>query len=216
MTLNDLLKTFHGGTSSEESITNEFTELSKKILYGGHFRIKKTEGTKNIYPEVIEFYYHEENGSLKDPIMYHTNLHAPKGTAFPYYKLGRLNLHQSGIDVTFENETMEYRASFLIRAYSVDNGEIEKRSTYLYDAMFDMSLPITIEWVPDEIPNDIKEKTLKGSWRQNVAKYEKEKGSYIKMEATNTDSDETTFSYNGKKYVKCTRMWRFEKGEFEQ
>lgn len=217
----ELLKTFKGGSSDEKEITGQFAELAKEILYGGHIIVSHAEETRNIYPEIIEFYYHEENGSIKDPIMYHTNFHAPKGTTYPYFECSRLNLHQSGIDVTFEDGEKQYRASFLIRAYSVDNGEVETRSTYLYDAMFDMPLPFTIEWKQEEIAKD--DRKLKGFWRQNVAKYEqdengdymKKNGTYEKMTAKGTEDEKDIFSYNGKKYVKCDRMWRFEKGKFE-
>lgn len=67
MELKDILATFSGGNSTEEKINKEFSELAKKLLYGGHFRVMNS---KNIYLEEIEFYYHEEgDSSMKDPSM---------------------------------------------------------------------------------------------------------------------------------------------------
>ncbi|MGM9804700.1 MAG: hypothetical protein ACI308_11060 [Muribaculaceae bacterium] len=50
---------------------------------------------------------------MKDPIVYHRN----GNNELPYLELGSLNCHESGIDVTFENEKKAFWASFLIRAY---------------------------------------------------------------------------------------------------
>lgn len=222
MKLNDILSSFKGGHfSSEDALTAEFAKLAKKLLYGGHFRVMNS---KDIYLEEIEFYYHEEGdgkNKIKDPIMYHTNDH--DGKVLPYFKLGRFNLHTSGVDVTFENEKEAYRASFLIRAYSI-KGDIEHRSTYIYDDMLYMGIPIgesiEIEWVEDEIDKNIENLQIEGTCRINVPEYEKnesgeykkdEKGKYIKRVALDTDVQEDTFMYSKVRYVKCHRQWRFTK-----
>lgn len=223
MKLNDILSSFNGGHfSSEDALTAEFAKLAKKLLYGGHFRVMNS---KDIYLEEIEFYYHEEGdgkNKIKDPIMYHTNDH--DGKTLPYFKLGRFNLHTSGVDVTFENKKEAYRASFLIRAYSIDKGDIEHRSTYIYDDMLYMGIPIgepiEIEWIEDEIDKNIENLQLEGTWRINVPEYEKnesgeyekdEKGKYIKREALESHCKEDTFVYSKIRYVKCHRPWRFVK-----
>ena len=132
----------------------------------------------------IELYYHEEyDGGLKDSKMYHTNENMPKSylnridkyfpeqltllyrsisenRGYPYFKIGSINLHQSGVDVTFENETKRYRASFLIRSYRVMKKEClnydcvlyDPCSSHLYDDMYNMGLLSlgnvnTIQWV---------------------------------------------------------------------
>lgn len=217
MHLREILSSFNGGTSSEDGINKEFARMAKHLLYGGHFRVMNS---KNIYLEEIEFYYHEEAGRIKDPIMYHTNDH--EGKPLPYYKLGRFNMHTSGVDVTFENEEKHYRASFLIRAYRVDNNPIETRSTYIYDDMFGMGIPydepIEIEWVEDQMSDDVKSLTLKGTWRRNVPEYSKDdEGCYLKddngkyvKEETAEDND-NTFAYGKSMYVKCHKPWRFIK-----
>ncbi len=212
MTLTDILSTFNGGKSSEDAINEEFAKLAKKLLYGGHFRVMNS---RNIYLEEIEFYYHDEReGGIKDPIMYHTNDHEKR--ELPYFKIGRFNMHTSGVDVTFENEEKQYRASFLIRAYSIDNKTIDYHSTHIYDDMFYMGIPmnepIEIEWIEDEMSESIKDVTLEGDWRNNVPEYHlDEYGKFVKQEATSSDCKENTFIYSGRHYVKCHKPWRFKK-----
>ncbi len=95
-------------------LDHQFLEIAKYIFYGGYFSVNDN---RRIYPEDIEFYYHEEDeNGLKDPVMYHTNDHEKKNV--PYYSIGSLNFHISGVDVTFEKKEKKYRASFLIRKYS--------------------------------------------------------------------------------------------------
>lgn len=217
MSLKEILSSFNGGASSEEIINEVFARMAKQLLYGGHFRVLNS---KNIYLEEIEFYYHEEDGRIKDPIMYHTNDH--EGKQVSYYKLGRFNMHTSGVDVTFENEEKQYRASFLIRAYRVDNNPIETRSTYIYDDMFGMGIPfdepIEIEWVEDKMDDNVKALSLKGTWRKNVPEYKRDEdgcyvkgidGKYIKEETT--EVNDNTFAYGKSRYVKCHKPWRFIK-----
>lgn len=176
--------------------------------------------SKNIYLEEIEFYYHEECGCIKDPIMYHTNDH--EGKSVPYYKLGRFNMHTSGVDVTFENEEKQYRASFLIRAYRVDDGPKQMNSTFIYDDMFFMGIPfdepIEIEWVEDKMDDNVKALSLKGVWRRNVPEYKRdEDGCYVKdddskyIKEETTEISDNTFAYGKTRYVKCHKPWRFIK-----
>jgi hypothetical protein len=75
-----------------------------------------------IYIRKVEFYFHPEEGSvftnIKDDIVYHRNNHYVEGEV-PYFAFMSFHAHFSGIDVTFENEALKYRASALIRAYEV-------------------------------------------------------------------------------------------------
>ena len=132
----------------------------------------------------IELYYHEEyDGGIKDHAMYHTNERLPQSykdklkkyspeklpyfykviyehSGYPYFKIGSFNLHQSGVDITFENEEKGYRASFLIRAYRMqkkddfnnENILYDPCSSHLYDDMYNAGLlsignNSTIVWV---------------------------------------------------------------------
>ena len=94
-----------------------FLECARGIL-AGHFKVSgKIAGktvVREIYPTAIELYYHEEGaGRFKDPIMYHTNdrkradhpdFFDKRGIeSIPYFPVGSLNPHTSGIDITFEN-----------------------------------------------------------------------------------------------------------------
>ena len=201
---------------TEDELLAAFKQLAPYLLYGGYFLV---DGKKEIYLDDIEFYYHEEReGGIKDPIMYHTNDH--EGKEVPYFEVGRLNLHISGIDVTFENPNEQYRASFLIRGFHVkqstqeDVQPYDPHSTHIYDEMLYMGLPlgkpIEIEWVENRIPGyDTYEP--KGEPRQNVAKYKynKEKGKYEKIVKAYSKSGKPIFE-------PCTRPWRFKKSDLKQ
>ena len=183
-----ILKGFHGGQMTEKELYEEFVNLARQLFFDGHFEVA-VEGKCNrkIYLQAIEFYYHEEDeNGIKDPVMYHSNDHEKR--ELPYFEIGRFNMHQSGVDVTFENPQKHYRASFLIRAYSFEPNPTEKkkcevRSTHIYDDMFFMGVPmdksIEITWANDN--EDSSNWKSNGMWRLNVADYEKdEKGKYIK------------------------------------
>ena len=125
---------FAPGEKGAEMIADTFLPIAKYALYGGHFHVDYKIGDGwagyDIKFNKIELYYHDEiPGGHIDPIMYHTNLHTPyylkdRGIkTYPYYAFGALNLHISGIDVSFENEAKQYRASFLIRDFTVYNPE---------------------------------------------------------------------------------------------
>ena len=47
-----------------------FMDLAKYLMYGGYFHCSERY---DLYITSVEFYYHEENGEIKDPIMYHRN-----------------------------------------------------------------------------------------------------------------------------------------------
>jgi hypothetical protein len=111
-----------GDTWDADAVKQCFMPCAEKILCKGYFLIN---GNYIIDIGAIELYYHEEKGNIKDYIMYHTNAHPYKSRmsefakGYPYFKPGSFNLHQSGLDVTFENPDInkKYRASFLIRSY---------------------------------------------------------------------------------------------------
>ena len=220
----DILKQFKGvvdiPTEKEklDSLDEQFRLMAKELLYGGYFLI---EGKKRLYLDDIEFYYHEETADgLKDPIMYHTNENEGKGKDIPYFELGRLNLHVSGVDVTFENPDKHYRASFLIRGFHIgcsayDPHAYDSHSTHVYSEMLYMGVPlgktIEIKWVNEKQPE--KETYIpKGEWRQNVAEYEYKEGKYSKIECKEKDFDpDKYFRYSGHVFKKCARKWRFKK-----
>ena len=175
--LNSILEEFDkkreskkGSNWNEKAIAECFLPCAKKILLGGYFLVNK----KYIIDlGAIELYYHEEEGNIKDYIMYHIpeRYSSPKssvimmekeqGTNLPYFEFGSFNLHQSGVDVTFENPIKKYRASFLIRSYRVlklkdeDNVNdltipFDKCSTHIFDDMFYQAISFEntkIEWI---------------------------------------------------------------------
>ena len=215
-----------------DKIAECFIPCAKKIL-AGHFEVKYKVGKdvliRKIQPTVLELYYHEEkDGGFRDPIMYHTDYRkrtekkADKKTYFdlagisslPYYPIGSLNPHTSGIDVTFENAQEKYRASFLIRAYSVtyENGKTHTvdNSTEIYDDLLLNGISLDnadwIEWVDDAV----EVKAIKQDRRRNVPDYEKVSDSpelWVKKKATEGD----TFTIGGVRYAKCPLNWQFSK-----
>lgn len=175
------------GEWNHNTVANCFKPCAEKILCSGYFLIN---GKYIIDLGAIELYYHEEDGDIKDYIMYHTNEHPSKSRMYelnnnrhPYFKFGSLNMHQSGIDVTFENSDTpndKYRASFLIRSYRLlvtqdgnyplnDNTEYDPYSTHIFDDIFYEGISlgnIKIEWKEKN-----KEGEIEDSPRRRVSMY---------------------------------------------
>lgn len=214
-------------TLSEDIIGKCFAFCAKDILCGGYILVN---GKFKIDIHSIELYYHEEDGGIIDPIMYHTNLKMKNSTIFkrtnvlPYFEFGSLNLHTSGIDVTFENPDEHYRASFLIREYRILTAEQElstsdvpfdTHSTHLFDDMLYLGVPtdkpLDLRWCKDEFYKDYEIDELP---RINVAQYKLKNGKYEKDEISQAEADELgdkAFKYSGKWYMKCQRKWQFRR-----
>lgn len=100
---------------SDKKLEERMKGLAKVFLFGGYINVRDQY---HIYLRTIEFYYHEEEGDVKDPIMYHRNNYTVAGE-IPYFKTLSFNSHDTGVDITFENAQKKIRASVLIRAYEV-------------------------------------------------------------------------------------------------
>jgi len=192
-TLKQVIKSFENQQQELKGLAREskidrlsdlFLPIAKHLLCGGCFEVYSgTKLIRRVFPFTVEFYYHEEEGDVKDYIVYH------KG-AFGYFKPGSINAHQSGIDITFENKDAKYRASALIRAFRVIEGDdihapfkkgyrrqtranredVEYRSTYIYDYLFtNIPLPIKVQWADCVLEND---SDLKKGYRVNVFEYD--------------------------------------------
>ena len=189
----------------EDSVADCFKPCAEQILCNGYFLVNDEY---IIDLGAIELYYHEENGCIKDPIMYHTNDRIPKvyekiidkysvdrlplfyqriannNNKYPYFCIANFNLHQSGIDVTFEKKD-EYRASFLIRSYRMykkddwNKGVLyDPCSSHLYDDLSYLGVVgMSIKWITEI-------KKMEGIVqcpRLNVSEYRKDKkGVYVK------------------------------------
>ena len=117
------LSNFKGG-SDEITLYNEFKKLAPAFLYGGYINIRDEY---KIFIRTVEFYFHsEKDDGVHDPIVYHRN--GRDLEIVPYFPLMTLNAHNSGFDITFENETLHYRASALIRSYEIK----DKKGKYLH------------------------------------------------------------------------------------
>ena len=214
-------------TLSEEVIGKCFVPCAKEILCGGYLLVNNQF---KIDIRSIELYYHEEDGEILDPIMYHTNLKFNESSLskrmkeFPYFEFGSLNLHTSGIDVTFENPREHYRASFLIREYRILSSDqdlsdnkvpFDNHSTHLFDDMLYLGVPVEkpldLKWCKDDFYKDCEIEQLP---RVNVAKYIMQGDKFNKAEITaeraNNEGDKA-FKYNGKWYLKCQRKWQFRR-----
>ena len=138
-----------------------FEKLAKYLLYGGHFHCSERY---DLYITSVEFYYHEEIGDndkrIVDPIMYHRNV--KDKPVVPYLNVGTLYPHWSGVDITFEDDILQYRASALIRSYRIVQLKPERLelkesdlSTYVYDYLFDgLSVDkkeTIIDWIDDKV-----------------------------------------------------------------
>ena len=215
----------------KKAVAECFKPCAEKILCDGYFLINNTY---IIDLGSIELYYHEEEGKIKDHVMYHTSEHPTKSVVvgyekqLPYFKFGSFNLHQSGVDITFENTDEKYRASFLIRSYRVikkdnfdelksDGIPFDHCSTHIFDDMFyegisfDGTIGCSIQWIKYEKGGGIEQVP-----RINVAEYKgKDKAGKIifeKVEASKDDycqNKELYFKYGTKYYKKDMREWRF-------
>lgn len=134
-TLQEALTAFNAREANENTIQGMLAEIAVLVLSGGYFLVN--EDTR-IYPMDIEFYLYGEKESdkkipwIRDANMYH------KGKGVPYFPVvGTFYPHESGVDVTFENEEEEYRASFLIRQYKYEEGgKTVEKPRYLWEDLF--------------------------------------------------------------------------------
>lgn len=124
----ECLKQFKGAPKRDnedcrkKALEEVFVLLAKKLIYGGHLVC----GNYEIAIQLVEFYYHEEEAMsieprIQDPIVYHRNGRYPgdkSGVVSPF-PIMSLHAHTSGYDITFEDPNSRYRASALIRAFSV-------------------------------------------------------------------------------------------------
>lgn len=185
-----------------------------RIILAGYFEVTGIENksvVRRVYPTAIELYYHEEEGGFKDPIMYHTNYRKKTNHPdLPYFPIGSLNPHTSGIDITFENPGKHYRASFLIREYEVEYERSKdkitvKNSTDIYDDLLLNGITLDkadgIKWIPGK---ELGKDKIERRWRRNVADYDNQ-GEKKKAE----ERDEESFSIGGKRYKKCPFDWQF-------
>ena len=148
----DVIQAFDLRKTTEKTIQTELGKIADVVLNRGYFLVN---GKTRIYPVEIEFYLYGERKDdpewMKDSNMIH------KGKGVPYFPSeGSLYPHLYGVDVTFEKESEEYRASFLIKAYrNSPDGEIETHATYLWEDMFgevkfgEDGLHLNIEWIDD-------------------------------------------------------------------
>lgn len=207
-------------------------------ILAGCFKVTNPLGEQSveriIKPTVIELYYHEEgNGRFKDPVMYHTNdrkfyeFYKDKYEEYkdrkdrksyfdrrgfkelPYYPIGSLNPHPSGIDITFENPKEHYRASFLIREYlvSFDGGKsipISNSTDIFDDMLFNGILLDNSEWI-EWIDGDVDSVTVYPAPRKNVSAYEKYNDSpeLWRKIVKGTDSNNKLI------FEKCSFKWQF-------
>lgn len=202
--LKEVLSQFQGADGNVNNLAKQFSDLAKYFLYDGYLLIN--DRTK-VYLRDIEFYYHEETGSIKDPIMYHRNTKKDKDVK--YFPLGLLNAHISGVDITFENEQKQYRASMLIRGFNIIEREAtlptkyNRHSTHIYEALFMQSSlleGIRIEWV-HQPTTPYQHDNMETAVRVNVCEYDKNgnKKAY----------EESGLCTENKKYIQDQRQWRF-------
>lgn len=211
MGLIEELKNFHEELDIDK-LSENFMKLSKSFLYGGYIKVREDF---KIYIRTVEFYYHsEKENGIYDPIVYHRNGRGLK--KMPYFPIMTFNAHNSGFDITFENEKQEYRASALIRSYEIvtsgdkflkwdskkelflesDSYQYNTQSTYLYTILngFCNESEHDIEWV-DELR--IKSQDIKTDIRQNV------------FQSISKSNYKQFLLDNNKNSIKCDRNWSF-------
>ena len=161
--------------NSPEALDNALMEIAKRVLFGGHFSI---DNQLDVYPCDIEFYCHSDKSDApkwkKDYGMYHTG-------DLPYFPKCSLFPHSSGIDFRFEDESEQFRASFLIRGYEFHDANAQKEEekhgrvnnpTYLWEDLFGScrfdGQGLNIKWVDEPL----EEGTPNVDVRFNLCKYD--------------------------------------------
>lgn len=215
-TLKDRLENFKP-SNDETELTEKFKELAPKFLYGGYFQVGQRF---RVYIHTVEFYFHAEEGSefsaIKDPIVYHRNNKSIDGD-IPYFPLMALHAHDSGYDITFENEDKKYRASALIRAYEIyDN---DKNCFLVYDTNPEVQ-KFVAQKESKQYNNQVTylKKILNGFESDNIKWMSEEthfdKDSMIQKYRKNVYESTSNISYNPKedangKKVQDERPWSF-------
>ena len=116
--------------SQIDELEKKFNSLAMYFLYGGYIRVLDRY---RIYIQCVEFYFHSEReNGIKDPIVYHRNNYHVDGE-LPYFIPFTLHAHASGFDIAFENPEEEYRASVLIRKYTLYDEDKRKYLNYKSD-----------------------------------------------------------------------------------
>ena len=222
---------------SDEGLSEAFRPVAEKIL-SGYFKItnNRISSFVTVHPTCVEIYYHEEgsgNEKVKDYIVYHRDSNDGTRKA-PVYPLGVLHNHVSGIDLTFEKlvDGLPIRFSALIREFWIDKSnkieegnisygeesikactetEPEKRSTYLYEALYSQYSVFdgfSIQWVDGNEENMKEIRNVKT--RLNVAEYHiNKKNKLEKIPASKTKGLLT----QNKKHKQCLRMWSYSINE---
>jgi len=151
--LEEVLTQFNAREANEKTIIKEFRKIAETVFWGGYFLVN---GKTRIYPVDIEFYLYGERAAeeawMQDKKMIHRKSGKDEVPYFP--NKGSLYPHTFGIDVTFENPGLEYRASFLIRSYRKDNEPVETHPSYLWEDMFGRSSfsgkGLSVVWIDEE------------------------------------------------------------------
>ena len=172
-----MLKEFNGSHLNEEQLTEQFKKIAKAAIYGGYFRVNNEFDIRIVE---VEFYFHSEDDSITsvhDWAMYH------RGKDLPYFPIGSLHPHRSGVDVTFERKNA-YRASFLIRKYEID-GKVYDKPSFLGEDLIGYTGCVLgdgpkIVW-RNEKTSDMKDYSLDENTRIHLSAYD-EKGNMIKGE----------------------------------
>lgn len=224
----------------DRKISNAFKPIAETIL-SGHFLIKKNNSNSfvTVHPTCVEMYYHEEgegNDKIKDYAVYHRDSNDGKKKE-PVFPLGVLHNHVSGIDLTFERiiGDLPIRFSALIREFWIDKSHKteeqndkmygkenikgftenapEKRSTYLYEALYSQYSVFdgfSVQWV-DGNENDKKE-IRSITTRLNVAEYEikdNNDGKGQRPEKVKKDGIAKEQLTKNQNYKQCPRLWRY-------
>jgi len=205
---------------SEKGLETRMKELAKFFLYGGYINVRNQY---HIYIKTVEFYYHEEEGDIKDLIMYHRNNYFVQGE-IPFFAQLSFNSHDTGVDITFENEEKKIRASVLIRAYEVfdckngirlvwntkaeqfqeykDGEKYNTQCLYLKRILNGFASEGTpnITWVDKSFNlGDIKEKDITINTRQGV--YESYDTSRYRVNKKNRKKDDKKWSFRREKDI---------------
>lgn len=210
--------------SRTKLLENQMESLAKQFLYGGYINVRGLDGehpiNRKIYFTAIEFYYHEcekagvdDASRITDYIMYHIpDVNSSKSKDDWSQRVlpkGGLHIHQSGVDVTFEDSQDRFRASILIREFVVIENDKqlssipEIHSTFIKHELLEeipihvASRPMCIQWTDEPLAG---ETDIECCSRVRVPKCdleERKDGSYIRKKQDEMDHRKWHFRRKG-------------------
>ena len=93
-----LMEVHAAGENNPNKMSELFVPIARKLLFGGYFEVSSGDKVvRRIFPYTVEFYYHEEEGQVKDYIVYHRNSDNPSKDPIEPFQINTFHTHLSAL-----------------------------------------------------------------------------------------------------------------------